>query len=56
MSNNLFAEAPDVRALIHQIIGAGSMCWENLGWAGVFDSELAAQIAENALSRLDELA
>jgi hypothetical protein len=44
-----------VEALIHQTIGAGSMCWENLCGAGVFDSTGAKKIADDALARLAEL-
>lgn len=52
---NRFEDAEDVTELIHQVIGAGSMCWENLSGAGVFDSTEAAKIGSDAVARLSEL-
>lgn len=55
MSKNRFENAADASELIHQAIGAGSMCWENVRAAGVFDSTEAAKIAKDAVARLGEL-
>lgn len=35
-----------VHEAIGQAIGAASVCWENLGGAGVFQSTWAAQVAD----------
>ena len=55
MSKNRFADAADATELMHQVIGAGSMCWEDLSGAGVFDSTEAAKIAKEAVERFGEL-
>lgn len=55
MAKNRFDEACDVHELVHQIIGAASMCWEDLTDAGVFDSTEAALVADDGLARLAEL-
>lgn len=36
--------------VIAQAIGAGSMCWENVKKAGVFDSERASQIVNETVA------
>jgi hypothetical protein len=36
-------------------IGAASVCWENPGGAGVFDSTRAAQIADELVAHLRRL-
>lgn len=38
-------EAENVSEAVHLAIGAASTCWENLGGAGVFDSDRASAIA-----------
>jgi hypothetical protein len=38
-------EDVDLSGAIHQAIGAGSMCWENVNGAGVFDDRSARGIA-----------
>lgn len=52
---NLFHDAEDIPALIYQLVGAGSTCWENLSGTGVFQDEKAKKFAEDALIRLEEL-
>ena len=55
MSENMFAAAEDIPQLIHQLVGAGSTCW--IGGTG--DSEFwtaqARKVAEQAITRLNEL-
>lgn len=48
----MFDDIHDAGELITTAIGAGSMCWENVRAAGVFDSTRAAEIAEAAKQRL----
>lgn len=50
-----FQSADNVTELIYQLVGAGSVCWENPGGAGVFDNGLAKQVAEAGIERLIEL-
>lgn len=52
---NRFADVTDVQELIYQTIGAGSMCWEDIYSAGVFDSTEAKEIAEECLERLQQI-
>jgi hypothetical protein len=52
---NRFEDAKTIQELVYQTVGAGSVCWENLGGAGVFDSEKAREVATDALNRLGEL-
>jgi hypothetical protein len=52
---NYFADVEDVSALIYQTVGAGSVCWENPGGAGIFDDQQARQVAQDCLVRLSEL-
>jgi len=49
---NQFAAVTDVRELIFQAVGAGSMCWENVGAAGIFDSDRACTVAEDVVERM----
>lgn len=51
----MFDEVHDARELIAQAIGAGSMCWENPGGAGEFDSTQAAEVADAAYLRLQKI-
>lgn len=55
MSHNRFEQAEDIPALIHMVVGAGSMCWENPGGAGVFDDTEAREVAKQAIARLAEM-
>ena len=52
--DNRFADAEDRKGLIFQAIGAGSMCWEHIERAGIFDSDAAKKIGEDAYARLLE--
>jgi len=42
----MFDSVFDARELIGQAVGAGSVCWENPAGAGVFDSTMAAEVAD----------
>lgn len=53
--DNKFKTAEDRKAVVYQAVGAGSVCWENPGGAGIFDSEQAVVVSEHALARLREL-
>lgn len=55
IDENRFKDADNVESLIYQTVGAGSVCWENPGGAGVFDDEKARGVAEDAVQRLREL-
>ena len=55
MGKNLFHDAEDVRAVVYQLVGAASMCWESVEKAGVFDDTKARHFSEEALARLEEL-
>ena len=48
----MFDDVYDANELIGQAVGAGSMCWENVHAAGMFDSTQAAAIADAAYQRL----
>lgn len=48
----LFADAETPTELLGQLAGAASVCWENVGAAGVFDSERATALVDAALERL----
>lgn len=50
---NRFAQAEGVASLIHQVVGAGSMCWPEV--KGVFQDDKARKVAEEALERLFEI-
>lgn len=41
-----------IEEVIAQAIGAGSMCWENVKKAGVFDSERASQIVDEVVANI----
>lgn len=49
---DVFDNIHDAHELIGVAVGAASMCWENVSGAGVFDSTLAAKIADAAYARL----
>lgn len=52
---NRFRDATTVEEVVGQAVGAGSVCWENVRAAGVFQSDEAARIVQEALARLAEL-
>lgn len=39
-------------SIVAQAVGAGSMCWEDVGSAGVFQSDRAATIVDEAIREL----
>lgn len=45
-------ESLTLTSAVYQAIGAASVCWENPGGAGVFDSDRAAEIAEALLTEI----
>lgn len=51
----MFDDIHDARELIGVAIGAGSVCWENTGQAGTFDSTRAGEIADAAYQRLQTI-
>ncbi len=59
---NRFGEVNDVHALIHQIVGAGSMCWKNIELdcpsidLGEFDMGEASKIADEGFEQLCKIA
>jgi hypothetical protein len=50
-----FDDVVSVPQLLGELVGAASMCWENIEEAGVFKSEDAKRITEKALTRLREI-
>jgi ABC-type molybdenum transport system ATPase subunit/photorepair protein PhrA len=52
---NMFADAETLFEVVGQVIGAGSMCWESVDKAGVFQSELASSLVEDAIARIREI-
>lgn len=52
MKKNRFEECTNVSQLLHQLTGAGSVCWENPGGAGVFDDKFARAVTSDALEKL----
>lgn len=55
VNGNRFHKAESVDQLLRQLVGAASMCWENPGGAGIFDTALALKVSEEAYERLGEL-
>lgn len=55
MTANKFSTASTRQEVLGELAGAASACWENLGQAGVFDSNLAEFYVNEALARLQEL-
>ena len=51
----MFDDVNDIKELIAQAVGGGSMCWENVRAAGEFDSTRAAEIADSATQRLQTI-
>lgn len=55
IGDNLFGDAESADELLALFAGAASVCWENPGGAGEFDSEGASVLVDAALDRLVEL-
>lgn len=53
--SNLFEHCTSLQQLIGEAVGAGSVCWEDIDKAGVFKSEQAKEIVDDALKRINEL-
>lgn len=53
-TDNKFADCRSIYEVVHQAIGAGSMCWENVAAAGEFNSTLAIAVGEDAMWKIDE--
>ncbi len=51
----MFEDAESVPQLLRMIVGAASMCWENVDGAGLFDHKQARKIAEEGLDCLRNL-
>lgn len=51
----LFADITDPRELIGVAVGAGSVCWSTLTYAGEFQPDRAAEIVEAAHQRLQAI-
>jgi hypothetical protein len=49
------AEAPTVEEAIGLACGAVSVCWDDISYAGVFQSDRAKTILEAAIARVHEL-
>lgn len=45
--------AEDIKAAVYQAIGVGSVCWEDLSGAGVFNDQLAREVGEELLERIE---
>lgn len=54
-ADNRFHNVTNIKELIGQAIGAGSMCWEDVCGAGEFESNEAARILDEVVERLAEL-
>lgn len=52
--NNKFADCETAEEAVFQALGAASMCWELIEWAGIFQSERAKEIGDNLMERLME--
>lgn len=52
---NRFKDADTVAEVVGQAIGFGSVCWENPGGAGVFDSAMASEAVDDAVERINEI-
>ena len=53
--SNRFADADNIKQVIGEAVGAGSVCWGNVQGAGVFQSEEASNIVDEALAKIIEL-
>lgn len=51
---NRFADAQTISSVIYQAVGAASVCWETPP-TGVFESERAKAIGDDALERINQL-
>lgn len=52
---NVFSASKTISQLIGNLVGAASVCWENLEAAGEFKSDQANTLVDQALERLQEL-
>lgn len=52
---DFFADADDISAVVHMAIGAGSVCWESLSGAGVFQDQKATEVGRQAVERINYL-
>ena len=50
-----FDDADSPLELLQLFAGAASMCWEHVERAGVFESDEASKLADEAMERLIEL-
>lgn len=53
--SNRFWETTDPKSVLFQAIGAGSLCWENMGATGTFQSDRAKEIGDEAWERLCQI-
>jgi len=44
-----------LRELIMQAVGRASMCWDNLGGSGAFDSNAAIEVGESLLFDIQQV-
>ena len=54
-TDNMFARAENLTTVIGEAIGAGSVCWESMRDAGVFQDQQAKVIVDHAVQRVREL-
>jgi hypothetical protein len=52
---NRFDDVESVDELLGQMVGAASVCWENPGGAGIFDSTEAKKVVDEGLARLEQI-
>lgn len=52
---NLFKDCNGIEELVGQLVGAGSMCWESVRAAGVFNAAQASRIVDDGVARLSQL-
>ncbi|MFI7168495.1 hypothetical protein [Rhodococcoides fascians] len=55
MSENRFAKVEGIEELVGELIGAGSMMWEHVELAGVFESTEAAKLMREGIERLSQI-
>lgn len=53
--SNTFKDVTSLEELIPTLMGASSMCWSNIPGAGFYDAAKAAEIGQEAHSRLMEI-
>lgn len=52
--DNMFSDCAGPVEAIFQALGAASVCWENPGGAGIFESDRAKQVGDDLVERLRE--